>query len=100
MTYSSTVSVCRSVRWTLSFSDAILGILMSAGGSRLQWWLDPVGGMLVGIHEGDLNLGLNILPRSPRVSLLHGYTQSTNNLASWRGNLHRTSLFSLSFTRP
>jgi divalent metal cation (Fe/Co/Zn/Cd) transporter len=23
------------------------GILMSAGGSRLRWWLDPVGGLLI-----------------------------------------------------
>lgn len=24
---------------------------MSAGGSRLRWWLDPVGGLLVGIDD-------------------------------------------------
>ncbi|KAF9245649.1 CDF manganese transporter [Melanogaster broomeanus] len=27
------------------------GILMSAGGSRLRWWLDPVGAILVRVHK-------------------------------------------------
>lgn len=31
---------------------------MSAGGSRLQWWLDPVGGILVRSYQGDLIMGL------------------------------------------
>lgn len=57
MTYSSTLSVCFFVHWFLFYFDGTLGILMSAGGSRLRWWLDPVGGLLVGIHECDIVSG-------------------------------------------
>lgn len=35
---------------TLSLSECVLaGILMSAGGSKLKWWLDPTGAILVSI---------------------------------------------------
>ena len=41
---------CFLLDMCLGAEPACPGILMSAGGSKLAWWLDPTGAIIVRVH--------------------------------------------------
>jgi hypothetical protein len=77
------------------------GLLMSAGGSKLRWWLDPMGAIIVRVVGACTGRsGSDRGDRLRPACLLSGATRSTASLSSWRANQRHTSSCNSSFTKP
>ena len=75
------------------FSDMLdAGILMSAGGSKLAWWLDPTGAVNVSLLILDQGRALTAKThRSPLVLSCCGHARSTRDLSCLVENRRRTT---------
>jgi hypothetical protein len=78
------------------------GLLMSAGGSKLKWWLDPMGAIMVSSSFHQLRTDCSFIcgdNRSPSLSSSSGARPFTNNSNSSRASPRRTSSSSSSSTK-